>query len=291
MEVNCNLCRSNDYKLFAKIKNFKMPFSIVKCNRCGLVYQNPQLDKEYIKSIYIEDYYLGKGDVNYSKDPGKDKFIADERFKIIEKMKSPSKILDIGCHLGRFLEVAYKRGWKPYGIDISAAATKEADKINGLNIFLGELVEIRFEDRFFDLITCFEVVEHFSYPSETLAEIHRILKDDGLLVIQTANMNSFRIRFLNPHYYYLPVHMYYFTKETIVKMLKNSGFKILKIFNGSEFNIYTEWKLFKGDVPIFRILLRKILNRAEIGNLTFNTTMVIYAKKDERSYTYQDTCY
>lgn len=279
MRVNCNLCQSDDYTLLFKIGDFDSPFFIVKCNKCGFIYQNPQLGKEYLKSIYNQDYFLGKGKINYKGDFAKDRLIANERLKIIEGIKRPSRILDVGCHLGAFLEVAQKRGWDAYGIDISEFAVEVARKISGIKFFLGELKDIHFEDCFFDLITCSEVIEHLTSPYETLIKIHRILKDDGLLVIQTANMNSLRIRFLGRRDYYLPVHLYYFSKDTISKMLEKTGFEVVKVFNGSEFNISAEFKLFKDSVSILRLLLRKLLSKVEFKGFTLNTTMVVYAKK------------
>ena len=62
-------------------------------------------------------------------------------------------------------------------------------------------------------------------------------------------------------------------------MLKKAGFGTFKIFNGSEFNISTELKLFKNEFSLVRLILRKLLNRIELGGFTLNSVMVVYAKK------------
>ena len=279
VRVNCNFCKSDDYLFLFSLDKFKIPFTIVKCRRCGLIYQNPRPNPDLIKSFYSKDYYTGKSSVSYVKEYEKEKFIIDERLKIIERMKSPGRLLDIGCYSGIFLDVAQKRGWDSYGIDISPFIVEIA-KARGLKIFLGEVSDINFKNNFFDLITLYEVIEHLSDPLESLMQIHRILKDDGLVIIQTANMDSLRAKFLErKEYYFLPVHLYYFTKKIIIRMLKKAGFEIFKIYNGSEFNISTELKLFKDDVSLGRLLLRKLLNKVEFRGFTLNSVMVVYAKK------------
>lgn len=278
-KVDCNLCKSDDYLLLFRLDNFKIPLNIVRCKGCGLIYQNPCPDGDLIKSFYSKDYYTGKSPVSYVKEFKKDVIIANERLKIVERWKPPGKLLDIGCYSGAFLASAQRRGWDSYGIEISPFIVERA-KTKGLKVYLGEVSDINFKDSFFDVVTLFEVIEHLFNPLETLIEIHRILKDDGMLIIQTANMDSFRAKILKPRdYYFLPVHLYYFTKKTMIKMLKKAGFKNFKIFNGSEFNIRTEIKLFKDDLFLGRLLFRKLLNKMEFRGFTLSTVMVVYAKK------------
>ena len=279
-EVNCNLCKKNDYSFLFRLDDFDLPLNIVRCNNCGLIYQNPQPEHNYINSLYSEDYYIGGSKIANARYLEKRRIISKERLKIIERIKRPGRILDIGCCFGTFLEAAKKRGWEPYGVEISQFPLKKAKEIKGLKIFLGELSNIHLQENFFDLVTIFEVIEHLFTPLETLMEIHKILKDDGILIVQTTNMDSLRAKILEPKaYYYSPVHLYYFTKKTIIRMLKKAGFEIFKIFNGSEFGISTELKLFKDGAPLRKLLVRKLLNKVEFRGFTLNSVMVVYAKK------------
>jgi len=43
--INCNLCNSNEYKLFKEINGYQL----VKCRQCGLVYLNPRLTQQEMK--------------------------------------------------------------------------------------------------------------------------------------------------------------------------------------------------------------------------------------------------
>lgn len=278
-KINCNLCKADDCLFLFRRNKFNPPLEIVKCKQCGLIYQNPRPDEDGIKSLYSEGYYTGSSQAVYVKDLYKERIIANERLKILEKMKSPGRSLDIGCCFGAFLDVAQSRGWDSYGVDIAPFAV-EKTRNKGLKISLGEVSSVHFDNKFFDLVTMTETIEHLRDPLETLIETRRILKDNGILYIQTTNMDSLRARLLSPKvYYYLPTHLYYFTKKTITEMLKKSGFKIFNSINGSEFDILTEFKLFKGEVSFGAIFVRKLLNKIEFRGFTLNSNMVIYAKK------------
>jgi 2-polyprenyl-3-methyl-5-hydroxy-6-metoxy-1,4-benzoquinol methylase len=57
----------------------------------------------------------------------------------------------------------------------------------GLNVTTGYLDEARFPTRFFDVVTMLDVIEHVTDPLNLLCEVHRILKNDGILLIKTPN--------------------------------------------------------------------------------------------------------
>ena len=281
-KVNCNLCGTDSRKQLIRLDKFNVPFEVTKCPECGLIYQNPRPDESEMASFYSDGYYTGQAQVAYAPEDSQHKAVARERLKFIEKMIAPGRVLDIGCHSGTFLETAKARGWECYGVDVSEFVVKQA-KEKGIEVFCGEVVEAKFENDFFDLITMYEVIEHLFNPLETLKEIARVLKEKGLLIIQTANMNSLRVKFLQPKsFYYIPVHLYYFTKKTLAKMLNQAGLEVITIFNGSEFDIATEMELFRKEVALPRLLLRKLLKKIDIGGFTLNTAMVVHAKKSKK---------
>jgi 2-polyprenyl-3-methyl-5-hydroxy-6-metoxy-1,4-benzoquinol methylase len=277
--VNCNLCGSKENKFLFSVSQFTTALTIVQCKRCGFIYQNPRPDKTELKSLYSDEYYSGTTATSYITDFNKIKFISNERFKVIEKIIHPGRLLDIGCHTGALLSCAQERGWDTYGTDISSFIVEEAKKVTP-NIYTGEIREINFKEKFFDLITLFEVIEHLEKPLEDLIQMHSILKDEGLLVVQTANMCSLRAKTIRPKkYYYQPHHLSYFTKRTLIKMAEKAGFKCIRIFNGSEIAFLSELRLFRDSVLWPRLLLRKLLNGVSFGNFTLNSTIVCYFKK------------
>lgn len=94
-----------------------------------------------------------------------------------------SKILDVGCGLGRFLSLFPE---KSVGLDISEDSIR-ACKAKGFQVIKGEATNLPFEDETFDGIRCSHIIEHFP-PQEAyqvLKETARVLRPGGIIIIQS----------------------------------------------------------------------------------------------------------
>lgn len=226
VNARCNLCNSSgSTELFVKNR-----ISIVRCNICGLVFAYLMPSKEEIALYYnkAEPHVEPKEDLFNDKNLYLDRFT--DRIKKIESIVgSKGKLLDIGCALGYFLATAKKRGWEVSGIELSKFYTQKVREL-GCEVSLGTLEDVKFEPSLFDIITMWHVLEHLQDPMATLKEAHRILKNNGLLVLETPNFASKSSRMLKEDWKYIrpPEHLYYFTEDTLKKMLEKVGFKIIK---------------------------------------------------------------
>lgn len=137
-----------------------------------------------------------------------------------------------------------------------------------------------FADDRFDIVTCFETLEHLKYnPVPMLKEIKRVIKPDGLLVISTPNINSALscIRILSGEspqmcpYYHIPVenpvssgiiHPKEYTFKEMHILLSSLGFEIL-VLDG----LYTCEPRFKE--KIFSFLMKMYIG---IKSLFFDNT-------------------
>ena len=112
-------------------------------------------------------------------------------------------------------------------------------KISSETIFIKEVLRIILLNiRMFSVITMIELLEHVSDPVTAVSECFRLLKENGLLVIQTANMDALQAKCLKDKYaYFMPGHVSYFTKRNLVDLLKKTGFKKVKVFYPVEFGL------------------------------------------------------
>lgn len=78
-----------------------------------------------------------------------------------------------------------KEGVSAFGLDISSEAIIRLDK--DLNGVVAALPYIPFLDNTFDIVIATEVLEHLSSPRDTLQEIHRVLKFNGLLIVSVPD--------------------------------------------------------------------------------------------------------
>jgi len=133
------------------------------------------------------------------------------------KDKKSSPILDAGCGTGLFSRHLPKGA---IGVDINprhiAKARKHAPHIN---FMVADLDNLPFPDNYFSTIICTEVIEHFPQPEKPLAELKRVLKNNGQLIGTVPNRSViWRLRFLSSTRPREPYH-HYFNQRGIEKLL------------------------------------------------------------------------
>ena len=118
---------------------------------------------------------------------------------VIESMKwihSPSdQILEAGCGLGRVVKYIYDKGYKNVkGIELNEAGVKWVNEnFPELDIIQGDVLEMPYEEDFFDVILSYGVVEHFRKGlHEPLLAHYRILKPGGVVVFTVPSANVIR---------------------------------------------------------------------------------------------------
>ncbi len=241
----CKLCGSAKRKQRYSIDGY----DVVECNGCGVVFLD--LHKNFnVSNLYSSDYYLQRQEYylkNIIVDPLyglENPNIADfrEGLKLVESFKQTGRLLDVGCGMGIFLSMAKEKGWDVFGVDISEYAINFAKEKFGLNCFVGQLKDVNLPDNYFDVITLWDVLEHFKSPLEELAEIKRILSNGGIILFDTPNVES--LMRLIAHWTYkatgglfkYPVkklyhqfHLYYFSPGTLKMLLTKAGFEIVEM--------------------------------------------------------------
>lgn len=102
-------------------------------------------------------------------------------------------ILDIGCGSGSYLEELARLGFTAYGMDSSGEMVRCAKRTlgNRASVLCGDSESIPFKSGQFDVVLCVGVFGYLLEDTTTLSEIHRVLKPDGLLMVNVENMMSF----------------------------------------------------------------------------------------------------
>ncbi len=149
-------------------------------------------------------------------------------------------------------------GWEPYGVDISPEAVQRARGL-GIEMFLGEVQEASFPDRFFDVVTMRAVLEHVHQPVETLRAVHRILKNQGMVYIVVPNVASLNFCLFGHFWYALetPRHLYAYSPSVMRRVAEKAGFEVRSMrFRSSTLGLraslqywYDARKGFKGEKP------------------------------------------
>jgi SAM-dependent methyltransferase len=242
--VNCHLCGLDDTKvLFRKKDKLGITddeFHVVECRRCGLLYVNPRPTEAEMGKFYPETYswketleadsFLTKW-VRRLEKGYRYHLLRDEVSKVAKFTgRSFGKVLDIGCGTGDRLDVFRSKGFETYGIEISDSASYAKNYLK-LNVMRGDLFSASFPDRFFDIVTLYNVLEHTHNPTRVCDEIRRILKDGGFLIIQVPNKDSLQYKIFKEKWaaFDVPRDLYYFGVEILRSLLEKVGFTVTKM--------------------------------------------------------------
>lgn len=231
-DTRCNLCGG---KRFAIVEDGEKPYYVLKCIHCGLVFVDPVPDLTDLSTHYDERYYADWMEAQKNQRQK----MWGRRLKNLEKCRKPGRLLDVGCATGTFLELAQDSGWEVRGTEYSSYAAKYAEEHLKADIFCGELVDARYEEAFFDVVTFWHVLEHVTDPTRYLQEAHRILKPSGLLVIAVPNVNDLVMqaayRFVKGRPLRLftqgerEIHLFHFSAKTLRAYLRKTGFDGIRI--------------------------------------------------------------
>lgn len=144
-------------------------------------------------------------------------------------------ILNIGCYNGWFEKTAIEKGCKEViGIDIDDEFLKLSRRnVNKARFLKASVFDLPFPDEYFDLVTMFDVFEHIPKDGEkeALAEVKRILRKEGRVIISTPKANLLS-NFLDPAWYFGHRH---YSPSYITSLLADSGFNVEKIESGGGF--------------------------------------------------------
>lgn len=228
-KITCPICSSEKIKKFCEKNNY----ILYSCQDCSVTFVWPILDNLDNK-IYKEEYFKNNGqtksfgytDYDKDKEPMKKvfKFYLDK----FAKLTSGRKIFDLGTATGYFLDLAKKHGWQTAGIEISDYAARAAIA-RGHKVVWGQLPEVVINETF-DVITMWDVLEHLDAPKKYLKAVNKILKSDGLLVINTVDKNSWWARVMGKHWQMIvpPEHLFYYSKKNLQLLLQGAGFQIIE---------------------------------------------------------------
>jgi ubiquinone/menaquinone biosynthesis C-methylase UbiE len=99
------------------------------------------------------------------------------------------RLLDAGCGIGFFSEVARQLGGHVVSLDFSPEALQVYRKRGGrdADLVAGSVEELPFLDASFDFAMAIDVIEHLYHPNLLLSELYRVVRPGGRVIVETDN--------------------------------------------------------------------------------------------------------
>lgn len=232
----CPWCNSEKTQIYLRVKDEFLShedFQIHECLDCGLLFTAPRPSKDKIGEYYKSEEY-------YSHQENKKGFIPKlyervksinlkHKYKIAIDGKSVGKMLDIGCGVGDFLHTAEQHGWQCTGVEPSEDAKAIAQKRIKAEILSSDALE-KIPNETFDVITMWHVLEHVDNIKWQVAQLYRLIKPNGKVVIALPNYQSYDAQFYKELWaaYDVPRHLNHFNKKTLAKIFDSCGLKLIK---------------------------------------------------------------
>ena len=201
-------------------------FTIQKTAIKGLLKTHPAPSKNKIQRYYSSDKYISHN----SNTPGAFFFIYRFirrvnfwlKYRLMSKKELFSKTLDFGSGDQYFMQQLQRRNYNVFGIDPL--------KPNMSKQVFDSIFNESLENKKFSCITAWHSLEHVHELENTIARFHKILDDNGTVIVAVPNYRSFDARFYKSFWapYDIPRHLWHFDKQSIKKVFSNNGFSFIK---------------------------------------------------------------
>lgn len=248
---------------------------VVRCRRCGLVYADLTVDP---RELYTQEYFQSRqaGDARRAAPVGECLPVRPFEYPDYEAEKQAlqynfrkrlatlrqlapraRRLLEIGSAYGYFLELACTE-YQVEGIEISEYAAAYARNRVGVNVLCADFLHL--PDRptsEFDIICFWDVLEHLAQPDAYLHKANRWLGPGGVVALTTGDVSSWVARLRGRAWRLMrpPWHLYYFSPETIRRLLHRTGFELIHLSHPPVYRTYASAIGFAVRKPSLRALL------------------------------------
>jgi len=197
-------------------------YRLVRCQGCSLVWlSNPSKPEEM--HLHYTDAYHKLISAAGQNSPARWGFRKDA----LAPYRRSGALLDLGCSSGSFLESMKGEPWKLYGIEMSAEGAKTAEARSGAHVFVGDIPDAPFAPESFDVITCFDVLEHLYEPRQVMANVGEWLKPGGIFYVLVPNIDSAEARVFGSYWHglELPRHLSHFSPASLKFLAESVGLR------------------------------------------------------------------
>jgi SAM-dependent methyltransferase len=195
-------------------------YTLVRCPGCSLAWLSHPPPPSEMHLHYTDAYH------KLISSAGEDSPARwQDRLQVVRHYKQSGTMLDLGCSSGGFLGFFRCDSWKLYGIEMSSECARRAQETTGAHVFVGDILGAPFAPESFDVVTCFDVLEHLYHPRAVLEKVAKWLKPDGIFYVQVPNIESAEARVFGTYWHglELPRHLFHYSPASLELLARSAG--------------------------------------------------------------------
>ena len=110
-------------------------------------------------------------------------------------------------------------------------ARRAAEAKTGAQVFVGHILDATFPRESFDVITCFDVLEHLYEPRRVMARVGEWLKPGGIFYVLVPNIDSAESRVFGSYWHglELPRHLFHYSPAALQCLAESAGLQVVSL--------------------------------------------------------------
>ena len=224
MDHFCLICRGTDIEPLYK--------GLLRCRQCDYRFADITLTDEDLVKLYDRNNFHEGNFFDYAADEKYFKKNFSLRLEVLRRFldkERHQRLLEIGSAYGLFLDVARNDFRELLGIDLTDEGVEDTRERLKLPAIQGDFLQHDFGDSRFDVVCMWDTIEHLRRPDLYVEKIASITEPGALLAITTGDAQSVVARWRGPKWRMIipPIHLHFFSKNTLTSLLDNHGFDVI----------------------------------------------------------------
>jgi len=226
----CSICKNKSASVYRnKVKSVysKKAYNVLKCSKCNHFFTDPSFTQKEINDIYENNYSYDAHSLIK-----KEKIMRAKNYAgFIASLPKIKSALEVGCMHGLLLAELKKNGLKVAGVELDPEAVKYCKNL-GLEVTQSSIENhLKKAGSKHDVIIMSHVIEHIVDPEKQLSNLNKRMAEDGRLVLITPNSMALTRKIFGRYwgYWQVPVHINHFNEQSMVELLKRSGFRLEEV--------------------------------------------------------------